>query len=184
VGEVTTGIEVLRFCGEAEADQIPDVLLIDIVLPEQHSIAAIRAISTEFPTIQIIAFTSSAEERVVRSAFMAGARGYLLKTMALNELARAIHLAHAGEPVLSPEISQLLIKAFTLPAIPERPLTLREREVLALMVAGHNNVQIAAQLGVGRETIKSHVSNILAKLGVRSRIDAVILALQQQLPPV
>jgi DNA-binding NarL/FixJ family response regulator len=177
-GQAANGIEALHLCEKEE----PDVILIDVVLPEQYSIAAIRAIHAEFPKIHIIALTDSAQGRAVRGAFLAGATGYLLKTTALDELARAIHTAHTGEPVLSSDVSQLLIKAFTQRAVPERPLTPREREVLALMVVGNNNVKIAAQLGVGRETIKSHVSNILAKLGVKSRVDAVILALQQELP--
>jgi NarL family two-component system response regulator LiaR len=184
VGQAIDGAEALRLCESTR----PQVILIDLTLPGVHAheingIAAIQEIHLRFPSIQIIAFTSNAAPRVVKAAFQAGAVGYLLKTMAMDELARAIRLAHAGEPVLSPEVSHLLIKAFTQPASPEQMLTPREREVLALLVAGHNNVKIAAHLGVGRETIKSHVSNILSKLGAKSRVDAVILALQQTTLP-
>jgi NarL family two-component system response regulator LiaR len=113
----------------------------------------------------------------------AGAIGYLLKDVSADELVQAIRAAHAGRSTLSPEAAQALVHAASQPPAPGLDLTEREREVLALMVEGLNNTQIAARLTVSPSTVKSHVSNILAKLGVASRTEAVSLALRNHIIP-
>ena len=133
--------------------------------------------------IQVIALTSFKEEIIVQSALQAGAIGYLLKDVTADELARAIRAAHAGRATLSPEAAQALVHAASQPPTPGLDLTERERDVLALMIEGLNNTQIAGRLTVSPSTVKSHVSNILAKLGVASRTEAVTLALRNQIVP-
>jgi NarL family two-component system response regulator LiaR len=177
VGEATNGSEALRLCAEHR----PDVVLMDLVMPEMDGVAAIRAIRQSYPGIQIIALTSFKDEDLVEAALQAGAIGYLLKNISINELAHAIRAARAGQPTLAPEATQALIEVATQSPPPGQDLTQRERSVLALMVEGLNNPQIAERLGVSRSTVKTHVSSILAKLGVANRLEAVTLALQHKL---
>jgi NarL family two-component system response regulator LiaR len=125
--------------------------------------------------------TSFKEEELVKSALEAGAIGYLLKDVSADELVRAIRSAHAGRATLSPEAAQALVHAASQPPTPGNDLTEREREVLALMIEGLNNTQIAGKLTVSSSTVKSHVSNILSKLGVASRTEAVTLALRNRI---
>jgi NarL family two-component system response regulator LiaR len=119
----------------------------------------------------------------VKNALEAGAIGYLLKDISADELVRAIRAAHAGRATLSSEAAQALVEAASQPSVPGLDLTEREREVLALMIEGLNNTQIAGKLSVSPSTIKSHVSNILSKLGVASRTEAVTFALRNRLIP-
>ncbi|MGA2505183.1 MAG: response regulator transcription factor [Anaerolineales bacterium] len=161
----------------------PDVVLMDMVMPDMDGAAATRIIRKRSPSIQVIALTSFKEEILVKSALQAGAIGYLLKDVSADELVQAIRAAHAGRSTLSPEAAQALVHAASQPPAPGLDLTEREREVLALMVEGLNNTQIAARLTVSPSTVKSHVSNILAKLGVASRTEAVSLALRNHIIP-
>jgi two-component system, NarL family, response regulator LiaR len=131
--------------------------------------------------VQVVALTSFKEEQVVQNALQAGAIGYLLKDVSADELARAIRAAHAGHATLSPEAAQALVHAANQPPAPGQDLTERERVVLALMVEGLTNTQIAGRLVVSPSTIKTHVSNILSKLCVASRSEAVALALRSGL---
>jgi NarL family two-component system response regulator LiaR len=117
----------------------------------------------------------------VQAALQAGAIGYLLKNASIDELANAIRAAHQGKPFLSAEAAQVLIDAARRPPAPSFHLTEREREVLALMVEGLNNPEIADRLIVSRSTVKFHVSSILSKLGVAGRTEAVALAVQHHL---
>jgi len=119
----------------------------------------------------------------VKHALEAGAIGYLLKDVSADELAEAIRAAHAGSATLSPEAAQALVETANQPPVRGLDLTERELEVLALMVEGLNNTQIAGKLSVSPSTIKSHVSNILSKLGVASRTEAVTLALRTRIVP-
>jgi NarL family two-component system response regulator LiaR len=144
---------------------------------------ATRAIRQRFSQIQIIALTSFKEGKVIQKALEAGAIGYLLKDVSADDLARAIRSAYAGRATLSPEAAQSLVETANLPPAPGLDLTEREREVLALMVEGLSNSQIAAKLGVSSSTIKSHVSNVLSKFGVASRTEAVSLALRHHIVP-
>jgi NarL family two-component system response regulator LiaR len=144
---------------------------------------ATKLIRERFPAVQIIALTSFKEDNLVESALRAGAIGYLLKNVSSDELANAIRAAHAGRPTLAPEAAQALIHNTRSAGIPAlgHDLTEREREVLALMVEGLNNTEISDKLIVSRSTVKFHVSNILSKLHVSSRTEAVALALQKHL---
>ena len=159
----------------------PDVILMDLVLPKMDGAAAIREIRKKHPKIQIIALTSFKEEKLIKSALEAGAIGYLLKDVSADDLAQAIRDAHIGRATLSPDITQAMVNAASQPPKPGMDLTERESEVLALLVEGLNNTQIAGRLTVSPSTIKSHVSNILTKLGVSSRTEAVTLALRNGL---
>jgi NarL family two-component system response regulator LiaR len=176
-GEAADGEAALQLCGQVS----PDVVLMDMVMPAMGGIAATRAIRREFPNVQVIALTSFKDEGLVEKALQAGAISYLLKDVSANELARAIRSAHTGRATLSPEAAQVLVEAATQPPTPGHDLTEREWAVLALMVDGLNNTQIARRLGVSPSTVKSHVSNILTKLGVTSRTEAAALAVRHHL---
>lgn len=177
VGEAENGAAAIRLCAQV----LPDVVLMDMVMPEMDGATATRAIRKQFPQIQVIALTSFKEGEMIKNALEAGAIGYLLKDVSVDDLARAIRAAHAGRATLSPEAAQTLVETANQPASPGLDLTEREREVLSLMIEGLNNTQIAGRLTVSPSTIKSHVSNILSKLGVASRTEAVTLALRNRI---
>ena len=172
--EAESGATAIQRCAEI----LPDVILMDMAMPDMDGVSAIQAIRKMHPQVQIIALTSFKEGSRIKKALEAGAIGYLIKDVSADDLARAIRAAHAGRATLSPEATQALVEdANQLPA-PGQDLTEREREVLVWMIEGLNNIQIAGRLTVSPSTIKSHVSNILAKLGVASRTEAVTLALR------
>lgn len=177
VGEASDGAEAITLCERLQ----PDIVLMDLVMPETNGIEATRAIRGRWPAIHVIALTSFDDKELVREALAAGALSYLLKNVSAEDLAEAIRAAHSGRSTLAAEA----VKALIQPAQPEqRPgedLTAREREVLALMVRGMTNPQIAAQLVVSRATAKAHVSSVLSKLGAANRAEAVALALQRKL---
>jgi two-component system, NarL family, response regulator LiaR len=178
-GEAKNGAEAIQLCGEV----LPDVVLMDMVMPDMDGATATRIIRQQFPEVQIIALTSFKEGTLIKNALEAGAIGYLLKDISAAELAKAIRAAYAGRATLSPEAAQSLVETSNLPPAPGFDLTEREREVLALMIEGLNNVQIAGRLTVSPSTIKSHVSNILSKLGAASRTEAVTIALRNKIVP-
>jgi NarL family two-component system response regulator LiaR len=177
VGEAADGPTAVQLC----ATVLPDVVLMDLVMPEMDGVATTRAIRQNFPTVQVIALTSFKEEKLVQNALQAGAIGYLLKDVSAETLAGAIREAHAGRTTFSPQAAQALIQAATRPPTPGHDLTEREHDVLALMIKGLNNNEIAERLSVGPSTIKSHVSHILAKLNVDGRTEAVVLAVRHGL---
>jgi NarL family two-component system response regulator LiaR len=179
VGEAASGAQALKMCPDVQ----PDVVLMDLMMPEMDGVAATRAIRQQFPSVQVIALTSFPEEQMLQDVLEAGALSYLLKNVGADELARAIRAAHHGQATLAPEAAKALIARVTQPkeASVGRDLSAREREVLALMVQGLNNPEIAQRLVVGRSTVKFHVSSILGKLGVQSRTEAVALAVQHHL---
>ena len=180
VGEAGSGDEALRMCEQLQ----PDVVLMDLVMPGMDGTAATRAILERWPQIRILALTSFKERELVEGALKAGAIGYLLKNISADNLATAIRDAYAGRPTLAPEATQALIRATRAAKQPKplvEPLTDREAEVLALMVEGLSNAAIAEKLVVSLSTVKFHVSNILSKLSVESRTEAVSLALQKGL---
>jgi two-component system, NarL family, response regulator LiaR len=179
VGEAENGEDAVRLCAEFK----PDVILMDMVMPEMDGASATRIIRQQFPEVQILGLTSFKEGALVKNALEAGAIGYLLKDVSADELARAIRSAHAGRATLSPEAAQALVQNANQPPAPGLDLTEREIEVLALLVEGLNNTQIAGKLNVSPSTVKSHVSNILSKLGVASRTEAVTLALRHRILP-
>jgi NarL family two-component system response regulator LiaR len=176
-GEAESGAAAIQLCGEI----LPDVVLMDMVMPDMDGATATHAIRQKFPQVQVLALTSFKEGDLVKNALEAGAIGYLLKDVSADDLVQAIRAAHAGRTTLSPEAAQALVETANRLPPPGLDLTEREREVLALMVEGLNNTQIAGRLTVSSSTIKSHVSNILSKLGVASRTEAVTLALRKHI---
>jgi NarL family two-component system response regulator LiaR len=176
-GEAANGDEAIELCSRL----LPDVVLMDLAMPDVDGVTATRVIRRRFPRVQVLALTSFKEEELIHNALQAGAIGYLLKDVTADELAKAIRAAHAGRATLSPAAVQAMVHAATQPPTPGHDLTDRERDVLALMVQGLNNTEIAAKLVVSPSTIKSHVSHILGKLDVASRTEAVALAVRHHL---
>jgi two-component system, NarL family, response regulator LiaR len=176
-GEAENGSAAINLCGETQ----PDVILMDMVMPDMDGATVTRIIRQQFPQVQVIVLTSFKEGELIKNALEAGAIGYLLKDVSAEELAKAIRAAYSGRATLSPEAAQSLVETANLPPTPGLDLTEREREVLSLMIEGLNNTQIAGRLTVSPSTIKSHVSNILSKLGVASRTEAVTLALRNHI---
>lgn len=177
VGEAANGEEALRLARELQ----PDVVLMDIKMPVMDGVEATRAIRACCPRTQVVVLTSFVEDELVPHALEAGAIGYLLKNVSHQELAAAIRQAARGQSVLSPEATQALVEATVRKSPLIEALTPREMQVLALMAEGLTNLQIGQQLGITESTIKSHVSTIIAKLGVASRTEAVALALRHGL---
>lgn len=179
VGKARDGAEAIALCTSLK----PDVILMDLVMPNIDGATATEKIRAQHPNIQVVVLTSFKENELIQRAMEAGAIGYLLKTVSAGELAEAIRAAHVGRPTLAPEATQALIQQATRKPIdmPGHDLTKREREVLSLMVRGLNNTEIADVLIVSRSTIKFHVSNILSKLHVTTRTEAAAVAVQHHL---
>jgi NarL family two-component system response regulator LiaR len=177
VGEARDGCEALQVCEHVQ----PDVILMDLVMPSMGGADATRTIRERWPQVQVIALSSFDEKELVQEALQAGAISYLLKNVSVDDLAEAIRAAYAGRPTLAPEATQVLIQTASQEPTPGHDLTPREREVLILMVEGLNNPQIAERLTISRSTARAHVSNILSKLGVSNRAEAITLALRRKL---
>ena len=176
VGEADNGAEAIKLV-ELLA---PDVVLMDLLMPVMGGIEAIGKIRTQFPETEVIAMTSVLENAAVVGAVRAGAIGYLLKTTDADALCAAIHAAASGKVQLAPEAAALLMREIQLPE--SNPvtgidaLTERETDVLRQMARGRANKEIAADLGIGEKTVKTHVSNVLSKFGVQSRTQAALYA--------
>jgi NarL family two-component system response regulator LiaR len=177
IGEAGSGKEALTKCIELN----PDVILMDLVMPGMDGATATKAIMEKCPQVRIIVLTSFKERDLVEGALKAGAMSYLTKNVSAEELTSAIREAVAGRPKLSPEAVEALIQGVREPQPQSYDLTDRELEILTLMVQGLSNNEIAERLFVSRSTIKFHVSNILSKLSVTSRTEAVALAIKKQL---
>lgn len=173
VGEAADGAEALRLAQDLK----PDVVLMDLLMPVMDGIAATSAIRRAIPDTEVLALTSVLEDASVTGAVRAGAIGYLLKDTQADELRRAIKAAAAGQVQLSPRAAARLMREVRAPESPET-LTERETDVLRLVARGKANKEIAHDLFIGEKTVKTHVSNILAKLGVQSRTQAALYAVQ------
>ena len=161
----------------------PDVILMDLVMPKLDGVQAIKELREVLPEAKVLVLTSFAEDRRIVAAIEAGALGYLLKDSSPEDLVRAIREVHRGESSLHPKVAQQLIKKLRRPAEePEREeLTARERKVLALIARGLSNREIAKELSISEPTVRTHVSNILRKLGLKSRTQAALYALKEGL---
>ncbi len=177
VGEAHNGQAAVDFCRRSPVD----VVLMDLIMPRMNGIEATILLHNAVPETRIIILTSFSEDENVQDALKAGATGYLLKNVTGDELANAIRKAHDGQSTLAPEAAQALIHATTRPPPLGHDLTIREREVLSLMLGGLNNREIAEQLVISSSTVKNHVSSILAKLGTTSRTHAVALAIENKI---
>jgi len=173
VGEAANGAEALRMARQLR----PDVVLMDLLMPVMDGIAATAAIRSELPDTEVLALTSVLEDASVVGAVRAGAIGYLLKDTQADALCLAIKAAAAGQVQLTPRAAARLMQAVSAPESPEE-LTERETEVLRLLAQGQSNKQIARNLQIGEKTVKTHVSNILSKLGVQSRTQATLYAIR------
>jgi NarL family two-component system response regulator LiaR len=179
VGEASDGETAVAICEL----QHPDVVLMDLVMPGMSGVSAIRTILQTHPDIQVIALTGFNEQHLVHEALQTGAIGYMLKNVSIDELANAIRAAYHGQPTLTPEVFHELVEAVTHrePSQAKPSLTPREVEVLRLIVAGLHNNEIATHLTISQSTVKTHVSNILTKLGTSTRAEAAALAVQLNL---
>ena len=177
VGEARNGFEAVNLCREKN----PDVILMDLMMPEMDGIEATREILEDCPDIKIIAMTSFDEEELVHGVLAAGAISYLLKNVSSDELAKAIRDAASGQSTLSPEAARVLVQATRPTKQPAMDLTEREMEVLNLVVQGNSNQLIAETLFISLATVKAHISNILSKLQVSSRAEAIAYAIKNKL---
>ena len=177
VGEAEDGSAALR----QAKDLHPDVVLMDMLMPVMDGVTATRAIRSELPDTEVIALTSVLDDSSVVGAVKAGAIGYLLKDTNAEELCRAIKAAAAGQVQLSPQAAARLVSEVRAPDVPPTTLSGRETEVLRLIARGKANKEIAAELMIGEKTVKTHVSSILNKLGVQSRTQAALYAVQSGL---
>ncbi len=173
VGEAADGAEALRLARQLR----PDVVLMDLLMPVMDGIAATAALRHELPDTEVLALTSVLEDASVVGAVRAGAIGYLLKDTQADVLCQAIKAAAAGQVQLTPRAAARLMQAVSTPESPVE-LTERETEVLRLMAGGQSNKHIARSLHISEKTVKTHVSNILSKLGVQSRTQATLYAIR------
>ena len=173
VGEAADGVEAVR-----EAERLrPNVILMDLVMPELDGVGAMRELHDRVPGTRAIVLTSFLEDERLLPALRAGAAGYLLKNVQPQELTRAIRAAHAGEALIDPQVAARLVDALSEgPTLERAELTPREQDVLDLIGRGFANKRIARELGIAEKTVKTHVSHVLAKLGVTDRTQAALYA--------
>jgi DNA-binding NarL/FixJ family response regulator len=186
IGETGNGDEALALVRRLSPDRVPDVVLMDMVMPGLPAIEAIRKIREISPATQVVVLTTFIEDRQVQDALAAGAIGYLLKDVLKSDLARAIRGARQGRPFLHPEAQRLLMQRVTSrPAAPAAhdSLTPRERAVLELIGRGRSNKEIAAALRLSEGTVKGYASLIFDKLGVADRTQAALYAVRNGLVP-
>lgn len=179
VGEASDGNEALQVVRET----LPDIVLMDLVMPNADGVEATRAVTAASPSTRVIVLTSFSEDEKVFASIKAGAQGYLMKDVLPQDLVKAIRTVYRGEAQLDPEIARKLMQEFTnpQPAAPRHDLTERELEVLRLIAHGKTNKDIAEDLVLSEKTVKTHVSNILQKLHLSDRTQAAVYALRQKI---
>jgi NarL family two-component system response regulator LiaR len=179
VGHGSNGAEALQLCEQL----LPNVVLMDVMMPVMDGITATKQICTRFPSVRVLAMSSFNDSDSVRQMLEAGAIGYILKTASVDDVTDTIRVAHAGKSVFSAEVTQTLLMRTVTPSTPSETfgLTPREREILALLAEGKNNNEIASALYISVSTAKFHVSSIFAKMNVSNRVEAVALAKEKKL---
>jgi DNA-binding NarL/FixJ family response regulator len=187
VGQASDGAEAV----EKAAESLPDVVLMDIRMPRSSGIEACRAMKEAAPSAKIVILTISDEEEDLFEAIRAGASGYLLKDIPLDEVADTVRAVHGGQSLINPSMAGKLLTEFATLArrddeertqeLPAPRLTEREMQVLKLIARGMNNRDIAKELFISENTVKNHVRNILEKLQIHSRMEAVMVAVREKL---
>jgi NarL family two-component system response regulator LiaR len=176
VGEAGSGKEAVRMIPPLA----PDVVLLDLLMPQLDGLAVLSSLRPGLPRTRFVMLSSVVDPSQVQRAMAAGASGFLSKTASSHELINILHAAYAGQRVLSPEATEALIDAQQRGG-PGADLTERERELLRLMAQGRSNQEIAVFMGIAMATVKFHITNILSKLGVSNRTEAVLTALKHKL---
>lgn len=179
VGEASDGKQAVTLV----RDLLPDVVLMDLVMPQMDGVEATREMTSIAPSVRVIVLTSFSEDEKVFASIKAGAQGYLMKDVLPQDLVTAIRTVYRGEAQLDPEIARKLMQEFTnpQPTAPKHDLTERELEVLTLIAHGKSNKDIAEDLVLSEKTVKTHVSNILQKLHLSDRTQAAVYALRQKI---
>lgn len=178
IGEAGSGAEALTKCQV----NLPDVILMDMMMPEMDGLETTRTILAQYPAVKIIILTSFTEENMVQDALLAGATSYLLKNAPIDKLAEAIRLASCGQPTLSPEATQSLIQTRTKPLQQiATNLSKREKQVLSLVADGLSNEEIAEKLTISHATVRHHVSACIHKIGAANRTQAAVFAVKNNL---
>jgi two-component system, NarL family, response regulator LiaR len=177
VAQAESGAEAVNVCRKER----PDVVLMDLVMPDMNGVEATRRVLEACPGTRVVALTSFTDEGLVEETLRAGAIGYLMKNVSADQLADAIRAAHAGRSTLAPEAADVLVRAVSAPREVGETLSPREREVLRLMSEGLTNADIADRLVIGVSTVKTHVSSVMAKLGVATRTEACSVAIRRGL---
>ena len=177
IGEAENGKEALEICGKC----LPDVVLMDLVMPELNGIEATKKILESWPTIKVVTLTSFVDKKLIEDSLKAGAIGYVLKNISGENLVATIRDAEKGKSTLSSEASDFLISNIKKPTVVEYQLTNQEKNILGCLVEGLSNKNIAQKLVLSLSTVKFHVSNILNKLGASSRAEAISIAIKNKL---
>lgn len=184
VGEARNGREAIDRARQLK----PDVMLMDLLMPEMDGIAATRGVKEVSPETNVIVLTSFTDDEHIMPALRAGATGYLLKDVSANDLVRAIEGANKGQAQLHPDVARKLMEQVSQPAARQEPpgaaLTPRELEVLRLIASGMSNKEVARELVLNERTVKGHVSNILSKLGLADRTQAALYAVREGIVPM
>ncbi|HEY4454168.1 MAG TPA: response regulator transcription factor [Pseudonocardiaceae bacterium] len=165
----------------AAQDQLPDVVLMDLLMPKMDGVSATKAIKQRYPDVEVVALTSFSEAERVHVALEAGAAGYLLKDAEADQVGAAVRAAHRGEVHLDPAVARTLTRSLVSPQRTATVLTPREREILVLVAQGKSNRDIAGVLVISERTARTHVSNMLGKLGLASRTQAALWAVREGL---
>jgi len=182
VGEAADGQAALdEMAVLAAGSELPDVVLMDLLMPRVDGVAATRAIKQRYPSVEVVALTSFSEAERIHVALAAGAAGYLLKDADADQVGEAVRAAHRGEVHLDPVVARQLTKAIAAPQQTAAALTAREREILVLVAQGKSNRDIAEALVISERTARTHISHVLTKLGLTSRTQAALWAVREGL---